>query len=60
MKIEAGLNGEVKLFIIPENDLDKEILKRINVESKIEIAGASSVHFGKALIEGSIIISETK
>lgn len=58
MKLEASMNGKVKVFLIPETDLDREILKRITEESQIEIAGPNSVHFNKALAEGSVIISE--
>lgn len=60
MKIESHINGSVKIYIIPETDLDREILKRMGEESKIEVAGSASVHFGKALHEGSLIITENE
>jgi hypothetical protein len=58
MKLETHINGSLKIFLIPENDLDKEILKRINEQSQIEVAGSGSAYYGKALQEGAIIISE--
>ena len=58
MKVEASINGQVKLFLIPENDLDVEILKRFTHESKVDVAAVDSEYYGKRLKTGAIILSE--
>lgn len=58
IKTETSINGEVILFLIPNTDLDREILKTIKPNSKITIVSVKGAQFhGKAVPEGTIVIS---
>ena len=58
LKVETIYSGDAIIFIMPSNDLDREILKTIKTESvitSVSITGAQ--YHGKAVPEGTIIIS---
>ena len=58
LKVETIYNVDAIIFIMPSNDLDREILKTIKTESvitSVSITGAQ--YHGKSVPEGTIIIS---
>ena len=58
LKIETIINGEVIIFIMPSNDLDREICKTVKSDSVITTVSITGAQYhGKAVPEGTIIIS---
>ena len=58
MKIETIINGEAIIFIMPSNDLDREICKTVKSDSVITTVSITGAQYhGKAVPEGTIIIS---
>lgn len=58
MKVETVLNGAISLIIIPETDLDVEVLKQIlKQESDITHMGSQLVIMNKPY-KGGLIISK--
>ena len=58
LKVETIINGEAIIFIMPSNDLDREIAKTIKSDSVITTVSITGAQYhGKAVPEGTIIIS---
>jgi len=58
LKVETIINGEVIIFIMPSNDLDREIAKTVKSDSVITTVSITGAQYhGKAVPEGTIIIS---
>lgn len=57
MKYQFNVNGVVSLVLVPENDLEKNLLKSLSVQTNEfkETSKGSSV--GAQFIDGTIIIS---
>lgn len=58
LKVETIINGEAIIFIMPSNDLDREIAKTVKSDSVITTVSITGAQYhGKAVPEGTIIIS---
>ena len=58
LKVETIINGDAIIFIMPSNDLDREIAKTVKSDSVITTVSITGAQFhGKAVPEGTIIIS---
>lgn len=58
LKVETIINGDALIFIMPQNDLDREIAKTVKSESHITVVSITGAQYhGKAVPEGTIIIS---
>lgn len=59
IKVEAGINGKVCLFLIPTTPLGSAILKSITDKATIQVVeSTAATYFGKTLPIGSVIITE--
>ncbi len=56
MKITSIVNGSTQLVIVPENDLEKEILKKLNGGSAVIISENNSILANN--VAGGLLIKE--
>lgn len=58
LKVETIYNVDAIIFIMPSNDLDREIAKTVKADSVITVVSITGAQYhGKAVPEGTIIIS---
>jgi len=58
MKLTSVINGSIQLVIIPENDIEKEILKRVNGCTAVLISDNNSIL--NQPVSGALLIKEEK
>lgn len=57
MKYQFNVNGVVSLVLIPENELEKNLLKTLSVQSNEFKETSKSSPVGAQYVDGTIIIS---
>ena len=59
MKYQFNVNGVVSLVLVPENELEKNLLKSLSVQSNEFKETSKSSSVGAQYLDGTIIISGT-
>lgn len=57
MKYQFNVNGVVSLVLVPENELEKNLLKTLSVQSNEFKETSKSSPVGAQYVDGTIIIS---
>ena len=57
MKYQFNVNGVVSLVLVPENELEKNLLKSLSVQSNEFKETTKSSSVGAQYVDGTIIIS---
>jgi hypothetical protein len=58
MKFQFTVNGSVGLALIPENDLEKSLLKSLSTQQNVFKEVSKSASLGALYNDGTIIISQ--
>jgi len=59
MKYQFNVNGVVSLVLVPENELEKNLLKSLSVQANEFKETSKSSSVGAQYLDGTIIISGT-
>lgn len=57
MKYQFNVNGVVSLILVPENELEKNLLKSLSVQTNTFKETSKSSSVGAAYSDGTVIIS---